>query len=331
VSQQVQSLCPGEHLRFKWSQSMNTKLFRYDEPKYYKFGLMLGLANILRNGFRLGTKKTIGKILQPINSYTRFPEYHLLASRIGQFAERCGGKERVRVLDIGSPKCLGLYLAYHYPVEAHLTDIYGPAVAESRILWDPIKKQAKGEAVFSVRDGRACGFPDDYFDIVYSMSVVEHVEGWSGDSQSIREMLRVLKPGGRLMVTVPLGSRYIEQNRVGMQGAARETEDRNLYFFQRIYSPEEVERRILSIVSVAALQETISIQRSAGVVLHAYRRIGTNLRALLGCLNPVLSAMLNRSCEGLFPGATEYGEAHTLRDIYGDLFLRWEKIASVTY
>jgi SAM-dependent methyltransferase len=306
---------------------MNSKIFQYDELEYFQFGLKLGFANLWQNGVRLGAKKTLGKILQPINSYTRFPEYHFLARNIGQFVQCSDANERVRILDVGSPKCLGLYLAYRHKVEVHLTDVYEPAVEESRILWDAIKDKASGEPIFSVRDGRTCGFSDDYFDIVYSMSVVEHVEGGSGDRETVQEMLRVLKPGGLLLVTVPLGSRYVEQSRVGVQGAARETGDQSLYFFQRIYSPEEIEKRIISVASPAALRKTISIQRKASPVLHVYRNLGTNLRALFGFLNPVLSATLNKSRDGLFAGTSEYGETHTARDIYGDLFLLWEKSA----
>src|SRR5690242_20298390 len=50
--------------------------FRYQEPRYYFFGLKAGLRNLLQNGFALGAKRTLGKIAQPINWYTRFPEYY---------------------------------------------------------------------------------------------------------------------------------------------------------------------------------------------------------------------------------------------------------------
>lgn len=304
-----------------------SKFFRFDEPKYYRFGLGLGIANILRNGFQLGTKKTLGKILQPINSYTRFPEYHLFAKHIEQYVRRLGGKERIRILDIGSPKCLGLYLAYHFEVEVHLTDIYEPAVQESRILWGAIKDRAKGKAIFSVQDGRASVFSSEHFHVVYSMSVIEHVEGASGDCESIQEMVRVLKSGGLMLVTVPFGSTYIEQSRIGVQGAARETGDRNRYFFQRIYAPDEAGKRIISAAWPATLRETISIQRNVGALSQVYRYFGTNLRAVFGCLNPVLSAALNNSCEGVVPGVSDYGKTHSGRDIYGDLFLLWEKVS----
>ena len=65
-----------------------SKIFRYDELRYFRFGLALGISNILRNGFQLGPKKTLGKVLQPINSYARFPEYHFLGRYIEAHLKR---------------------------------------------------------------------------------------------------------------------------------------------------------------------------------------------------------------------------------------------------
>jgi SAM-dependent methyltransferase len=301
-----------------------SRMFRYDELRYYGFGLKLGVFNALRNGFGLGPKKTLGKVLQPINSYARFPEYHFLGHYIEAYLKRFAQNEKPHILDVGSPKCFGLCLAFHHNVEIHLTDIYEPTIKEAEILWNGIKHCAKGKAVFSIQDARKLINLHD-FDIVYSMSVIEHIEGEAADSNSIREMLRVLKPGGLLLVTVPIGQRYIEQDRIGFQGAARQTGDRNRYFFQRIYSPIAAEERIIQAASDATLQRAVTISRKTGVVSKLYRHLGTNIRGALGCLNPVLSAALNDSQEGILPPPSDYGELHSYRDLYGDLMMMWEK------
>ena len=301
-------------------------IFRYDEMAYYWFGLALGASNIRRNGFRLGLKKTLGKILQPVNSYTRFPEYYFLGRHTEELLQaRLGSTERAKILDVGSPKCFGLYLAFHFDVEIHLTDIDTASVEEAKVLWHAIKHRARGNALFSVQDVRSLRYPQEMFDLVYSMSVIEHVDGETGDSDSIREMIRVLKPRGPLLVTVPVGERYVLQDRIGFEGAARATGNETRYFFQRIYTPSAVQERIVKAAPDAALRRAVTISRKSGLVSKIYRHFGTDIRGALGWLNPMLSAALNDSREGAFPAASEYGDLHSESDIYGDLMLAWQK------
>jgi SAM-dependent methyltransferase len=53
-------------------------------------------------------------------------------------------------------------------------------------------------------DGRAIPFPDASFDNVLCTEVLEHVED---PSRLVAEMLRVLRPGGTLLATVPFSAR----------------------------------------------------------------------------------------------------------------------------
>jgi SAM-dependent methyltransferase len=304
---------------------MPSKIFRYDEAKYYGFGLRLGVANVLRNGFRLGAKKTLGKILQPINSYTRFPEYYFVEGSIREYLLGLVREERAKILDVGSPKCFGLYLASQLDAEIQLTDVYPPDLKEAEFLWGGIRHHGKGDAVFSVEDARFLRYPAEQFDVVYSMSVIEHVEGERGDSESILEMMRVLKPGGLLLVTIPCGQKYVEQNRIESRKARQGTWHGDRRFFQRIYTPAAVEERIFAAVRKAALRKAVTVWRKTGVALRMYRRVGIGVRGLVGCLNPILSAALNDSREGFFPAPSQYSDLQSKSDIYGDLVLVWEK------
>ncbi len=51
---------------------------------------------------------------------------------------------------------------------------------------------------FMKMDGRSLDFPDGTFDVSYSLSSIEHFGGFEGAAQTMREMARVLKPGGVL-------------------------------------------------------------------------------------------------------------------------------------
>lgn len=51
---------------------------------------------------------------------------------------------------------------------------------------------------FHQMDGRKLEFPDGHFDVVYSLSSIEHFGGYAGARESVEEMARVLKAGGVL-------------------------------------------------------------------------------------------------------------------------------------
>jgi SAM-dependent methyltransferase len=53
---------------------------------------------------------------------------------------------------------------------------------------------------YCVGDGLRLPFRDDRFDLIYALDVLEHVED---EGQFARELMRVLKPGGRLILTTP--------------------------------------------------------------------------------------------------------------------------------
>ncbi len=61
------------------------------------------------------------------------------------------------------------------------------------------------------------GFQNDFFDIVTAVSTIEHIGlgrygdpiDPDGDKKAIREIYRILKVGGKAIVTVPFGKRTI--------------------------------------------------------------------------------------------------------------------------
>jgi SAM-dependent methyltransferase len=298
------------------------RVFPNSELKYYAFGLHAGLRNLVVNGFQLGLKKTVGKITQPVNAPSRFPEYDHFATAIRTFRSAQPGGHRLKVLDVGSPKLLGLYLARTLDVHVVMTDISALNVDEYQTMWRALQGRARGTAEFSLRDARALEFAAGTFDVVYSMSVLEHIEGEMADAQAVRELLRVLKPGGLLVVSVPFGRTHAEQKRIGVAGAARRTGDRQAYFFQRIYDMQQFRRRILAEASALESVTVTTISRRNAWLARGIGHLGENARGALGFLNPLLSVALNRSRPGIDDTfEVRYGPLHSAGDIYGDLIL----------
>ena len=297
----------------------------FEQGRYYCFGVKVGLANLFSNGWVLGCKKTLGKIFQPVNFYGRFPEYFFFEQALSALWKNVPAGEEVRILDVGSPKLFGLYLAYHYKVKIWLTDINPLNIDEYRMLWAAISARAAGHIEFEIQDGRRLRFPDRMFDGAYAMSVVEHIDGDSGDGEACMEMLRVLRPGGRFAASVPFGSIYMEQKIRGVQGAVEKTADNRFYFFQRIYDEPGFNRRLGErLRCLLDNQQVITVYRRnlpLVRVIHWLRGLlGENGMGVLGFFNPLQSKLCNIAETGAKSKFfVRYGPIHGPRDIYADL------------
>src|SRR3984893_11046699 len=90
-------------------------------------------------------------------------------------------------------------------------------------------------------------FASESFDVVTSISVVEHIPE---DTQAIRTMWNFVKPGGRLLLTVPCAAnaseQYINRNEYGLLAS----NERGYFFFQRLYDQLSLAERIFSITGL---------------------------------------------------------------------------------
>ena len=305
---------------------------KYQEAAFACFGLGAGIASFLRNGFTPGFRLASSAVLQPLNSYTRFPEYHFMDREIAARI-RAGSADRgpLRVLDIGSPKLFGFSLARRYPVDLYLTDISPLNVDPYRRMWAPLQAAAPGRISFGIRDARRLPEPDGTYDIAYAMSVLEHIEGESGDGEAVVEMLRVIKPGGLLVFSVPFGPRFQEQSIRGIAHAVERTERNDLHFFQRIYDPDRLEARLLRSLRGRIDEERVrTVDRRPSPLLRAYHFLRGNLPeaflTALGFLNPVMSLALNRDRAGIVPPqCAAYGPVHRFGDIFADVIFAARK------
>ena len=304
----------------------------YGECAYYVFGLKLGFRNFLRNGFGAGFRPTVSSILQPVNSYTRFPEYAFLETAVAAMAGDEPGR-RLEALDIGSPKLAALFMAFRYDVHIRATDLHPLNVGPYELMWDVLRGKARGAIDFEIQDGQRLAYADGTFDFAYAMSVLEHIEGDGGDRRTVGEMLRVLKPGGRLVLSVPVGPKYIEQKIAGVAHAVERVRKNELHFFQRIYDRRHIESNILDIATRSGkIRDIVTVFRRASWTAFAASRIRSlpeSFVTALGFLNPLISRAINRHANGLIDAVpSAYGPIHDFGDIFGDVVITIAKSSS---
>ena len=189
----------------------------------YRTSVGLGLRYLLRHGY---LREAVVRVAVPLDPsrYLELPEtLRELDVRPGE-----------RVLDLASPKLLAFALARE-GLEVTSVDQLDREIE----AW---RKLTAGEPRLTllVADGRALPFADVSFDHAYSISVLEHIQE-PGDEQALRELARVTKPGGRVVVTMP----HAEEEREDWRDApayADQGDAGGRHFFQRWYDAARVER-----------------------------------------------------------------------------------------
>jgi SAM-dependent methyltransferase len=151
-----------------------------------------------------------------------------------------------RVLDIGSPKLLSLFLAARLRAEVHATDLVEYFLERYGVYAKIALGDERGRYHMAGQDARALTYPSDYFERIFSISAVEHIPD-DGDSRAMQEIARVLVPGGIACFTVPWSDGgYLEEfKQRGDPDAYWAAGDSEKVFFQRVFDRKMLERRLL--------------------------------------------------------------------------------------
>jgi SAM-dependent methyltransferase len=159
--------------------------------------------------------------------------------------DHLGAQPGERVLDLASPKLLAVVLARRRVLVTSVDQL------EREIEdWQALAGDVDGLEL-RVGDGRSLPFEDASFDHAYSISVLEHIEE-PGDAEALAELARVVRPGGRVLVTLPHAQAYREDWRDAPVYANEPGGGRS--FFQRWYDPARVD----ALVTVAPALELVS-------------------------------------------------------------------------
>ena len=133
------------------------------------------------------------------------PLYKQTRSRLRELIERSPVRNP-RILDVGGRKS-----PYTIGLPARITVIDLPRQSEiqkklnlgiNEIVFEQIKKRRSNIETVVLGDMTRSDLADREFDLVVSVEVLEHVEE---DELFVREVARVLKPGGFFLMTTPNG------------------------------------------------------------------------------------------------------------------------------
>jgi SAM-dependent methyltransferase len=135
-----------------------------------------------------------------------------------------------RVLGVGAGDERILFWLANHVGEVVATDIYGEGEFAAREAGGSMLVDPAAHAPFPYReerlsvqwmDAKELAFPDGSFDVVYSLSSIEHFGGGRSIARAAAEIGRVLRPGGVALLCVDHAVRLHPLNRAGVDLAAR--------------------------------------------------------------------------------------------------------------
>jgi SAM-dependent methyltransferase len=238
----------------------------------YLFAMSCGLRAIMAGSIRNGLKL----LISPIGYWRFLPNAFVL--------QEFNSLDNPKVLDASSPKLLSLMLASRTENKVYATDLNDEQIFSR---WQQLARTL-GLKNYEVeyQDARKLKYPDDFFDLVYSISVIEHIPG-EGDIEALREFCRVLKTEGRLVIEVPYRRQREEITApYDSKGAPVETPQ----FYERHYDAGSLRERLedvqrLNLERKVILGETMPIDPWI-----ASRWLPRPLRIALLPLEPLLAA-----------------------------------------
>jgi SAM-dependent methyltransferase len=175
-------------------------------------------------------------IVAPVN-YWRSIEYRLVL-------EALRARSEDRILDLGSPKLLSIYLADVVGARVVAVDLVDEFLRRYRAYQNGRLRGRPCHALLA--DGRTLPFRDGSFDKIYSISVLEHIDG-EGDSECAAQLGRALRPGGICAITVPFAPAGAVETRArgAFYWAPRRGGQGERVFYQRRYSEADLHRRLI--------------------------------------------------------------------------------------
>lgn len=241
----------------------------------YFYSIFLGLRYFLKKPLNF-SKEALKRILIPMDiaRYFEIPATFRFLS----------AARNEKILDLSSPKLLSFYLAERIGSKITATDIWKDEI----VSWKQIREALgrSGGLKLEVADGRKLQYKNKFFDKAFTISVVEHIPG-EGDSLCMKELARVLRPGGKVVLTTPLSRNYqelwVKRNVYGKKFAGKKI------FLSRQYDKKSLFKRLIA-PSGLKLKKMIICEEKFPVITSLYTKFFP-MSTLLGPTFPIFASV----------------------------------------
>lgn len=152
--------------------------------------------NISKNSIIINEDKTADYLESMLKKFSSIDKYLYLLRYVNVINTLKGFEidKNMKILDVG---CGDGYLLEQIKENFTFNELYGIDISIRRLN---LAKKRLGDGIFLNSEAEKLPFPDEYFDILLCVEVLEHL---SNPLQCIVEMKRVLKSGGKIILTTP--------------------------------------------------------------------------------------------------------------------------------
>lgn len=251
----------------------NRKIFQISISMVINFFDKLNILFLtIRSLGRLPSGYFLHKLVNPVET-TRYHEFGYFIKSLKKNSIKPEGL----ILDVSSPYMMAYLLSRNARVIK--TDINQ---SES----GAIKTSPKLE--FKKEDATKLSFNDNTFDIVYSISVIEHI--YEKYLDAVREMVRVCKNGGYIYVTFPVSSKLSEEW-MKVDIYSDQTVVDGKVFFQYQFNEEKLKEILESMVGAEIISKDIYWESKDGMYDGMTRRMRKRYKNKF--LNAIKQSLLN--------------------------------------
>lgn len=161
--------------------------------------------SFLKNNVKLMNEKWIS---DPLHQWSRQWEYPYVLAKIQEFQSKT---DQLRILDAGSGLTFfPYYLAKKFPKSTIICCDYDSKLIDR---FKKINDSNAGKISFDRVDLHELPYEDEFFDLIYCISVMEHTDNYG---QILKEFKRVLKPNGMFVISFDIsidGDRNLPVNK----------------------------------------------------------------------------------------------------------------------